>query len=333
MFGCWSICCQSQTGAEGQGATYRLGQSVRAVVLDVSVTDRRGHPVAGLELDDFVVQENGVPQELNYFQSLEDHALPERANELAGQDLLTKSGDAPLTILLLDELSTEPEDLYFSRNQVAKYLKKQPTRLATPTTLLALRGKNLRRLEDFTTDRDLLRNRAAGFKSTNLNTAPERLGIYLGTLKELAAQMEPYHTRQNLVWMGPGLPALNQTVALNDLQQHALKHSMDGVVSDLVRSRMTQYTIDPQRLIPNATQIAKVDAVGVALCRAEATPRRVNWRFSSLLGRREARFSRCETMWQWGSAAAFAMDLPTTPCRTTRRIRVLAASFGVSKLL
>lgn len=52
-----------------QDGTQRFSVDVNAVALDVVVTDQRGRFVKGLKREDFVVLEDGMPQELTYFTS------------------------------------------------------------------------------------------------------------------------------------------------------------------------------------------------------------------------------------------------------------------------
>lgn len=49
---------------------FRFGVGVDAVTLDVVVTDGKSRFVEGLKKDDFIVLENGVPQELTFFTSV-----------------------------------------------------------------------------------------------------------------------------------------------------------------------------------------------------------------------------------------------------------------------
>src|SRR5271163_2444322 len=56
--------------------TFRAGTHL--VVLDVVVTDKKGHPVAGLTKDDFQLLEDGRPQTVKFF---EEHA-PLRASQI-----------------------------------------------------------------------------------------------------------------------------------------------------------------------------------------------------------------------------------------------------------
>ena len=72
---CGSLGHSSPTGpttgapALWQETTHRFSVDVNAVALDVVVTDKKGRFVKGLKEDDFVVLEDGVPQELTLFTS------------------------------------------------------------------------------------------------------------------------------------------------------------------------------------------------------------------------------------------------------------------------
>jgi Ca-activated chloride channel family protein len=57
----------AKQGAGQQGAVPRYPVDVRAVALDVLVTDRKGRFAQGLKAEDFRVLECGVPQELTFF--------------------------------------------------------------------------------------------------------------------------------------------------------------------------------------------------------------------------------------------------------------------------
>lgn len=65
LLGAWTV----TVGASPQERTHRFSVDVNAVALDVVVTDQKGRFVKGLKEEDFVVQEDGVPQELVYFTS------------------------------------------------------------------------------------------------------------------------------------------------------------------------------------------------------------------------------------------------------------------------
>ena len=262
---------QPKSGAQG---TYTLDQTVRAVVLDAAVTDRQGKPVPNLTAADFTVTEDGVPQHVDFFQDISEHKLPAKtvAADRQGAALVKSAGEAPLTILLLDHVSTEPEDLAYAKREIATYLRKQPAALNSPTALMALTGSSLLTLCDYTLDRDklvagiakdhdtsswyVLRDRQAGMKSTNLETSGERLAIYVGVLNELANAIEPYPVRKNIVWVGPGLPALDQVLAVQSDTRREIQENLRNTVTRLIRARVTMYTVDPQGLLVAPTEIA-----------------------------------------------------------------------------
>lgn len=47
--------------------TYTVRANTRLVVVDVVVTDKKGQPVTGLKVENFVVDENGKKQKLSIF--------------------------------------------------------------------------------------------------------------------------------------------------------------------------------------------------------------------------------------------------------------------------
>ncbi len=262
---------QPQSGAQG---TYTLDRNVRAVVLDAAVTDKKGNPAPNLTAADFTVTEDGVPQHVDFFQDMTEHKLPGKtaAADPQGAALVKSAGEAPLTILLLDHVSTEPEDLAYAKREIATYLHGQPAALNSPTALMALTGSNLVTLCDYTLDRDklvagiakdhdtsswyVLRDRQPGMKSTNLNSSGERLAIYVGVLGELANAIEPYPVRKNVVWVGPGLPALDQVLAVQSDTRREIQENLRNIVTRLIRARVTLYTVDPQGLLVAPTEIA-----------------------------------------------------------------------------
>src|SRR3954464_15591599 len=60
--------------ALGQGARQNLRVDVRLVNVYATVTDSRGHYVAGLTRDDFTLAEDGVPQQIAHFS--QDQQVP-----------------------------------------------------------------------------------------------------------------------------------------------------------------------------------------------------------------------------------------------------------------
>src|SRR5215211_1448123 len=64
-----------------QRPTFRTGAEV--VRVDVTVIDRKGHPVADLRADDFTIEEDGVPQKIQSFKFLEHTGQRAPGDELS----------------------------------------------------------------------------------------------------------------------------------------------------------------------------------------------------------------------------------------------------------
>ena len=115
-----------------------LKVTTRIVVLDVVVTDKKGTLVdRELTRDDFTVFEDKQPQKIRSFEPPSEHRMPASETAIVNSAAdLKKIGDAPVTILVLDELNSRFEDMSFSRQMTIKYLQSQPAVLKEPTVLM-----------------------------------------------------------------------------------------------------------------------------------------------------------------------------------------------------
>lgn len=88
---------------------------VKMIRLDVSVVDRSGRPIAGLEPGDFQVLEDGRPVDIAYFQAY-DFAFP--TEEASIFDPLPRRR----IVLLVDTASMSPGQLLRAREAAARYV-------------------------------------------------------------------------------------------------------------------------------------------------------------------------------------------------------------------
>jgi VWFA-related protein len=148
--------------------TITLRQEVRNVVVDVVVTDKHGDPVKSLDKAHFQVMENGVAQDVSFFEEHSD--ADQAANPAAAQpapelppdtytNVETVPGQAPLIVLLLDALNTPLSDQAYVRNQMLDYLKKIPG--GTHMAIFTL-GDRLQMLQGFTANPAILKAALSG---------------------------------------------------------------------------------------------------------------------------------------------------------------------------
>jgi VWFA-related protein len=143
--------------------------STHVVVVDVVVTDHKGHPVTGLQQKDFQVAEDGKPQSVRSFDEIKtplgaETAPATSAPEIASAappklpaNIYSNNSPAPeahsSTIILLDLLNTPLPDQQRAREQLIDFLKKKPE--ASQMALCAL-GSRLSLIQGFTRDQSLL---------------------------------------------------------------------------------------------------------------------------------------------------------------------------------
>ena len=148
----------------GQQSAPVFRAGTKLVEVTVTVLDKKGNAVAGLEPGDFTVLDEGKPRTVSLFRF---DGMPAAASTSAAVPAVTlppgvftnkleTPGNTPhnITALVLDALNTPPQQSTMARAQMIRYL-----RALAPETRVAifLTGKQLRILHDFTDDATALR--------------------------------------------------------------------------------------------------------------------------------------------------------------------------------
>ena len=151
----------SQQPAPSQPVT-TIKASTRIVIVDVVVTDSKGHPVHNLKASDFAVLENNVSQPIRHFDEhtaiTADEAakLPPMPRMPPGifTNYTPATANSAVNVLLLDTLNTPMKDQSFVRDQLKKYLTS-----ASPGARIAIFGLSSRLylLQGFTSDPEILK--------------------------------------------------------------------------------------------------------------------------------------------------------------------------------
>lgn len=135
-------------------ATYTIQRTARLVILDLVVTDAKGHQVTDLKREEFHVQEAGEGQNILNFDPAGAHTPEPSIDIESTADLDRLAPQAPVNIILLDEFNTRFEDMAFARYSLKKYLEKQPGKLPEPTMLIAVDLQHFTVLRDYTQNKD-----------------------------------------------------------------------------------------------------------------------------------------------------------------------------------
>jgi len=231
--------------------------NTRIVVLDVVVTDKKGNVVPDLKQSDFSVFEDKQPQTIRTFEAPSAHVMPPSP---AGKAIvnsaadLPKIGDAPVTILVLDELNTVFTDMSYARSSLQKYLLAQPEVLKQPTALLVANNTRFQLLHDYTQDRaDLLKVLKAHFPeypwkmSQSGKSGPgaaERIAQTLSSVLQIAEATSGIPGRKNLIWVGVNAPGVD-LVGADPVTIKVMTDLTKRVTQTLLADRVTIYYVDP----------------------------------------------------------------------------------------
>ena len=220
-------------------------QADRRLVLDVAVVDRFGHPVTGLQQQDFTVLDNKVSTTITGFEAI----APSSSGTAA-----PKPEPPGQIIFLLDEVNTSFSQTTRARDQLLQFLKKNQGPLAQPASIAILSDAGIRLQGQPTSDANTLMSvidannhalrtvtRSAGFYG-----ATERLQLSLRALSLLAAQEMKVPGHKTVIWLSPGWPILSGPgVELTATTEANLFHSLMDVSDQLQAARITLNSVDP----------------------------------------------------------------------------------------
>jgi VWFA-related protein len=250
----WS---HTQEPANPPSLTFRTNANL--VVLDAVVKDRDGKPVTNLTKDDFTVLEDGVVQTIASFESASSKGkpAPAAATDKSNNELNSPTPVSPqaLTILVLDELNSEVFDQAYGRNAIEKFLAQHGPRLEQPASLMLLGQKRIELLHDYTQDAGALavalHSRHAelpfGLMAAEFSGSAERFSKTLWALQQIAAANSHFAGRKNVIWVGPGFPAINGR-SLDLADQPRFVKAVSESATLLLRARVSVYTVNPRGL-------------------------------------------------------------------------------------
>lgn len=257
---------QSSTG------TTTLSVIVQLVTLDVTVNDKLGHPVLDLGKDDFRVTENKTPQQVRDFEPPSAHRMPTSGEVVRSATDLGKIGDAPVSLLVLDEINTPFVDMALARSALDRYLKAQPDVLMEPTALFFVNNTKLDVIQDYTQDKAViqqaLKKHFPGYpwqltvNSGDMAMLP-RMSRTLSALLEIAEATRGIHGRKNVVWVGKGFPSIDMTQVYADSTQ-VITDAVKKTTFALLQSKVSLFTIDPAALDPTPITDQESDSAASA---------------------------------------------------------------------
>jgi VWFA-related protein len=236
-----------QTAQQDSAPTPTLRVTSSLVFLDVTVLDKKGHPVVtGLTKDDFTITEEKKPERIFSFEAPDEHTVNAESSDE------NPNGKAPVTILVLDLLNSRFEDFAFIRYSARRFLLAQPEQLASPAELLVIGNESLDMLQGYTRSRaDLLyalNHLPAALPYKHMNGAffGERFGQSIDALQEIALQNKGVPGRKNIIWVGHGGPSVQLNLAkISPETAEKIREYVHLTTNMLVEARISMFVIYP----------------------------------------------------------------------------------------
>jgi VWFA-related protein len=199
--------------------TMVLTSNVRAVVLDVVVTDAKGHVVHGLQKSDFHVVEGGQPQTLNSFHEHTFNstaaAQPPKLPPNSFTNFVPAGSSDAYTVILIDAANNSPQVQSYVRSQLISFMKSIPA--GNPVAIFQIDSTHMHLIQGFSSDPAVLleaveskrndisiplispheRNYVTTqFRQENLDQSLQSMGRYLAG----------FPGRKNLIWFSGNIP-------------------------------------------------------------------------------------------------------------------------------
>jgi VWFA-related protein len=250
---------QQPSATQSDAGAFKIQVTSQNVVLDVVVHDKRGKNVKGLTKDDFDVFEDKQPQKIVAFEEVDGPAPGAAATPGVAinstEELDRLEPGAPVSIIVIDEVTTKFADLSYAREMLKKYLHAQGDTLGEPTMLVSANFKNIAVLRDYTTSRtailDALDHHFADYASMarSGDWQAERINATFGSLLGVAQATAGHRGHKNVIWIGRGFPAMSASNSLSP-ETAAFNSALAMITRQLRDSRVTLYALDPAGINP-----------------------------------------------------------------------------------
>ena len=240
----------ARTGQDQAPPPALLRAVSRLVQISVIATDKSGHPVGDLTSADFVVRDNGHPEDIRVFLEKTDQPRTDPAAALPPDTYTNRIQDVAgvppsVTMLLLDGLNTQISDQAYARQQVIKFFQQIQGRDRLAIFTL---GRDLHVLQDFTDDSSRLASALGKYSGqttmdleastpTQLQTGDDaidaslqdafqreaniyiqdRVRITVAALIEIANHAAALPGRKNLLWVSGSFPFSVEYENLQDI--------------------------------------------------------------------------------------------------------------------
>jgi len=205
--------------------------------LDVTVTDRPGKPIPGLELSDFTLKDNNLPTKILSFQAFDAS--------------VQKDAHPAEVIILLDAVNEGFQTVARSREGVSNFLRQNGGHLAQPVSVFAFTDAGVKVLIQPSMDGNAMAAQLdqadAGLRIIGKSAqygGIDRFELSLKWVAQLGKSEIKRPGRKLLIWAGPGWPLLDRvSFEMTNKEEQLLFNSIVDISTTLREARMSLYSV------------------------------------------------------------------------------------------
>jgi VWFA-related protein len=229
-----------------QQLAYTLQVNSRVVLTDVTVTDAKGNPVAGLPRSAFHILDNKQPQSISSF---EEHSGPVKVSALPASKPGIYSNEylqhlpAVLNVVVLDITNLDVPDQMLLNQELTQFLNDVPN--GQPIAIYLRSAENCFLVQNFTSDRTLLEDALHAAIPRIPPPGGARLNDF-DTMRQIAVYLGQLQGRKNVIWFSGGSPLFlrpDASVAFIEADAHWRE-----LYDELERERIAVYPVDARGL-------------------------------------------------------------------------------------
>jgi VWFA-related protein len=208
-------------------------QQPQNVTIDVTVSDRSGKPVRGLQEGNFTLLDDKEKRSLTSFRAVDlDAGTPAPPIEI---------------VLVIDAINADVMKAERQREGVKKFLRSNGGKLALPVSLVTVTDTNMLPIEASRDGNALaakLDQNTTGLRAVNRNTIfseGQRFNLSLRALDAVIAKESAKPGRKLMVWVSPGWPLL--THAVSDTTTKDQRQLFNAIVNASTAMRLGHITL------------------------------------------------------------------------------------------
>jgi VWFA-related protein len=214
----------------------------QSITLNVVVTEKSGHPIAGLKQQEFTLLDNQQPQSIVSFAEVHSG---------------TQSAEAPVkVILLVDEVNASPALIARERIQIATFLGQNAGKLPLPVSLVFFTTSGPSMGDVPSQDGNALIAKLNNDKNPLrvVQASADRINLSLSALSQISDYEATLPGWKLLLWVSPGWPAIGgRRVNLNAGSQRGIFKNIVTLSEQLRQAQITLHSIDPSGTFEGAT--------------------------------------------------------------------------------